>query len=243
MIRSILRASSVSKVLVRRANTLNSGGLAPTCSLEVHNPVQVSKSRYFSKLLATDYRVEEYTTDDETTALFGLLPEELVNELAQYDKSKLTEVVLDVGRTPYAWVAEERHFLGDSVVTEEHIRGISDSLEFGSDNRAGIDGCLHRISAMRSRHEDIIGLTLRIGRFVPGNAAMIEDLLCETNASILFVGAPGTGKTSIIRDVARVLAEKSSVVVVDTSWYARVGSLLSLLMFAGNFMPRCTQLT
>ena len=156
-------------------------------------------------------------TCDESESLIQLLPDHLAQELSGCDKSKLTEIVLDVGRKPLAWIAGERHFLGDTTVTKEQILGISEHLDFGSDNRAGIDGSLHRISAIRRRDGDVAGLTLRVGRFAPGNSTMIADVLFGTELSILFLGPPGSGKTSIVRDAARVLAEKNSVVVVDTS--------------------------
>jgi len=103
------------------------------------------------------------------------------------------------------------------LVAEEQLLKIAGSLQFGSDNHAGIDGCLHRISALRNREGDIVGLTLRVGRFVAGNATMLSDLLYGSDTSILFIGAPGTGKTSIVGDVARLLAKRNSIIVVDTS--------------------------
>jgi len=157
-------------------------------------------------------------TTDETESLLRLLPDYIAPVLAAHEKKEsLTEIILDVGRRPFAWIAGERHFFGDLTVSEEQIHQITGSLRFGSDNRAGIDGCLHRISALRNREDDIVGLTLRVGRLVQGNAIMIADLLYGTDSSILFVGPPGSGKTSIIRDVASLLAEKNSVIVVDTS--------------------------
>jgi len=156
-------------------------------------------------------------TCNESESLIQLLPDHVAQELAGCDKTKLTEIVMDVGRKPLAWIDGERHFLGDSTVTKEQIIGIAEQLDFGSDNRAGIDGSLHRISANRRRDGDVAGLTLRVGRFVPGNSTMIADVLFGSDLSILFLGPPGSGKTSIVRDAARVLAEKNSVVVVDTS--------------------------
>jgi len=130
---------------------------------------------------------------DETESLFRLLPDYFEKALLDHQqKDKLTEIVLDVGRRPFAWIAGERHFIGDSTVTEEQLRKISGSLQFGSDNRAGIDGCLHRISALQNREGNIVGLTLRVGRFVPGNATMLIDLLYGSDASVLFIGAPAT---------------------------------------------------
>ena len=149
-------------------------------------------------------------TSDESESLIQLLPDHLAQELAECDTSKLTEIVMDVGRRPWAWIDGERHFLGDSTVTHE-------DLQFGSDNRAGMNGCLHSVSAILSHDGGVAGLTLRVGRFVAGSSTMIADILFGTELSILFLGPPGSGKTSILRDAARALAEKQSVVIVDTT--------------------------
>jgi len=154
---------------------------------------------------------------NESESLIQLLPDHLAQKLADCDTSKLTEIVMDVGRRPWAWIAGERHFLGDSTVTQEQILLISEHLQFGSDNCAGINGCLHSVAAIRSRDGGVAGLTLRVGRFVAGSSTMIADILFGTELSILFLGPPDSGKTSILRDAARALAEKQSVVIVDTT--------------------------
>lgn len=88
---------------------------------------------------------------------------------------------------------------------------------FGGDNRAGLNGELHRFSAMRDRNQEIMGITIRIGRHVHGNAAMIMDYLMGTDKSILILGEPGSGKTTIVREATRKLADSKNVIVVDTS--------------------------
>lgn len=194
--------------------------------------------------LAVSQGLEESTTHEAESLLELLPPEFLLDEEL---KSDLMEIVLDLGRRPFAWVNGQRHFLGKSLVTKQHLKDIVEPLHFGSDNRAGINGSLHRISAVRNREGDIVGLTLRVGRFIAGNSIMIADILAGLpNASILICGEPGTvknmsrllcrllailitlflrfsgygtgsGKTSIIRDAARFLSEKNSLVIVDTS--------------------------
>ena len=138
------------------------------------------------------------------------------------DSSTLTQssATSDTSRTPSSSTQNRRIYIGDAnlKVTRAMLDSVSQSLTFGQDNRAGLDGTLHRISAVRNRDGRIVGLTLRVGRHVPGNALMVADLLYrQPNLSILFVGPPGTGKTSIIRDAARMLAERWNVVIVDTS--------------------------
>ena len=136
--------------------------------------------------------LEESTTHESETLLELLPPEFQLNEELKRD---LMEVVLDIGRRPFAWVNGERHFLSDDLVSEEHLNRIVEPLHFGSDNRAGINGSLHRISAVRNREDDIVGLTLRVGRFIAGNSIMIADILAGMpNASILICGEPGTFK-------------------------------------------------
>ena len=157
---------------------------------------------------------------DETDSLLDLLPPEYAAPLRESDELRkdLMEVVLDVGRRPFAWVNGKRHFLSDEAINPNMLKDALRDLKFGSDNRAGLNGCLHRISAVRNRDGEFVGATLRVGRYVPGNALMIADILLGSNdASVLFVGPPGSAKTSIIRDAARLLSENNSVVIVDTS--------------------------
>ena len=49
--------------------------------------------------------------------------------------------------------------------------------EFGGDNRAGVQGTLHRISALRNRKGKVVGLTCRVGRAVTGHMDMIRDMI------------------------------------------------------------------
>jgi len=130
------------------------------------------------------------------------------------------EIVLDIGRTP-----EIRHsggkieYLDCNTVTDEDISFITSHVqEFTSDNRSGIPGTLHRISAIRNRQGKIIGLTCRIGRVVTGTIACIKDF-CMMGKSILFLGRPGVGKTTKLREISRLVADEigKRVVVVDTS--------------------------
>jgi len=142
-------------------------------------------------------------------------------------ESLLTEIVLDLGRPPMAFFGTKRQYLCsdrsitvdqediDSIVGSEGVGGYD---SFGTDNRAGIPGCLHRISAMKNREGMIYGLTLRVGRTVAGTAHMIGDILFGMpTKSVLVMGEPGSGKTTIVRELARCLAEKENVCIVDTS--------------------------
>ena len=144
-------------------------------------------------------------------------------------RTSLLEVVLDLGRRPEARFlgVQGGEFLCDSEITAEDLELAEEAVgEFGSDNRAGVTGTLHRISALRSRRGALVGLTCRVGRSVSGHVDMIRDIIAQPGESILFLGAPGVGKTTVIREMARVMAEGAAglgttagrrVVIVDTS--------------------------
>jgi stage III sporulation protein SpoIIIAA len=137
-------------------------------------------------------------------------------------EEKLSDIVLDIGRRPQCWMEDRRLFLCDdvtTVVTQKEIQYISNKLKsFGTDNRAGLNDTIHRFSAIRNRDKDILGITIRIGRHVRGNAAMLMDVLMGSgDRSILFLGEPGSGKSTIVREASRILAEEKNVLVVDTS--------------------------
>ena len=159
---------------------------------------------------------------NDTQVLLDLLPLDLLQKIENRTED-LFEIVLDRGRQPYAWVGnQERIYLGSNderLVEWEDIDGIIENLGgFGPDNRAGLEKQLHRISAMRNRSDTIIGLTMRVGRHVAGNANLIADhILGDTMKSILVMGEPGSGKTTVIREVTRLLAEHANVCIVDTS--------------------------
>ncbi len=135
------------------------------------------------------------------------------------EPEKLIEVVLDYGRPVEARYRDRTERWADLVVTEHDLEFVAKSIgEFGSDNRAGIERTLHRISAIRNRHNKVIGLTCRVGRALEGTIDMIDDIVRE-GKSILLLGKPGVGKTTKLREVARVLADEVNKrgVIVDTS--------------------------
>ena len=162
----------------------------------------------------------EHWIDTDLDTIIDRLPPRVAGPLAQReDTAKLLEVVLDLGREPEARFLDESYILSPDEVTGDDLQFVIGRIgAFGGDNRAGIERTLHRISAIRNRNSEIIGLTIRVGRAVYGTIRIIEDLVLTGN-SILLLGRPGVGKTTMLRETARVLADDAQkrVVVVDTS--------------------------
>lgn len=152
--------------------------------------------------------------------LVEILPQRIRQHLSYEKMEDVIEIVLDIGRPPEIRHADGKiEYIDVANVDYEDISYITSHVqEFTSDNRSGIPGTLHRISAIRNRQGKIVGLTCRIGRVVTGTISCIKDF-CLQNKSILFLGRPGVGKTTKLREIARLMADelKKRVVIVDTS--------------------------
>lgn len=157
---------------------------------------------------------------DDLDALLDILPPHIRQPLCQQkDLSELLEVVLDLGRSSEARFPQREVTLYPKEVDETDIDYVVSRIgSFGDDNRAGIERTLHRISAIRNRKGRIVGLTCRVGRAVFGTIKVIEDLV-ESGKSVMLLGRPGVGKTTMLREIARVLADdlNKRVIIVDTS--------------------------
>lgn len=158
--------------------------------------------------------------ESELDRLLALLPEQIRARVQKHSElDDLIEVVLDLGRPPLARFPSGDLELSDCPITFQDIEYATSQVgDFAVDNRAGISRTLHRISAIRNRKNTIIGLTCRVGRAITGSADLLRDLV-KDGASLLLIGPPGVGKTTIIREIARMLADnyEKRVMIVDTS--------------------------
>ena len=155
---------------------------------------------------------------DDLNALLEVLPDRVSRAvIAANNSDNLLEIVLDLGRLPVARFVSSEVILSEDEVSRTDIDFVVSKIgEFDADNRAGIERTLHRISAIRNRHDHIVGLTCRVGRAVYGTIDIIQDLI-ESGKSTLLLGRPGIGKTTLLREAARILAETKRVIIVDTS--------------------------
>src|SRR5512141_2550593 len=155
---------------------------------------------------------------DDLDALLDVLPLDIRHAVEKADDSEnLLEIILDLGRVPTARFVDSEINLRETEITRDEIDYVDERTgTFDADNRAGIERTLHRISAIRNRRGAVVGLTLRVGRAVYGTVDIIQDII-ESGKSVLILGRPGVGKTTLLREAARILAESKRVVIVDTS--------------------------
>ncbi|MBI5933943.1 MAG: AAA family ATPase [Chloroflexi bacterium] len=155
---------------------------------------------------------------DNLDAMLDVLPPTIRHAVeAANQKEYLLEIILDLGRVPTARFVENEIILSEKEVTRADLDYVTERIgDFDADNRAGMERTLHRISAIRNRRGAIVGLTCRVGRAVYGTIDIIEDIV-NSGKSLLILGRPGVGKTTLLREAARILAETRRVVIVDTS--------------------------
>jgi len=162
----------------------------------------------------------QHRITDDLEALLDVLPLNIRHAVEKADDSdKLLEIVIDLGRVPAARFVDREIVLLEKEIARAEIDHIIERIgEFDADNRAGMGRTLHRISAIRNRRGVIVGLTCRVGRAVYGTVDIIQDII-ESGKSVLILGRPGVGKTTLLREAARILADASGkrVVIVDTS--------------------------
>jgi stage III sporulation protein SpoIIIAA len=162
--------------------------------------------------------MEQQKITDDLQALMGVLPPTIAQSVSKVNRGDdLLEVIMDLGRVPTARYVDQEVVLSEVEVTRADIDYVVERIgEFDTDNRAGLERTLHRISAIRNRRGHIVGLTCRVGRAVYGTTDIIKDLI-DSGKSLLILGRPGVGKTTMLREAARILADSKRVVIVDTS--------------------------
>ncbi|MBE2222886.1 MAG: AAA family ATPase [Anaerolineae bacterium] len=160
----------------------------------------------------------ETQAQEDLEALFTILPLRVRHQIEEIGRvDELLEIVMDLGRRPSARYVDGEYMLNSHEITQAEIDGVVASIgDFDDDNRTGIARTLHRISGIRNRRGQVVGLTCRVGRAVYGTIDIIADII-EEGHGVLLLGRPGVGKTTMLREMARVLAEKKRVVIVDTS--------------------------
>ncbi|MCL4869455.1 MAG: AAA family ATPase [Anaerolineae bacterium] len=163
-------------------------------------------------------QLSQQHANEDLQTLLAVLPEAMQTAIRQLGREDdLLEIVMDYGRPPTARYVDGELILRPEEVTATEIEQVVNNIgDFDDDNRAGIARTLHRISGIRNRKGHVVGLTCRVARAVYGTIDIIADIV-EEGHSILLLGRPGVGKTTMLREMARILAEKKRVVIVDTS--------------------------
>lgn len=160
-----------------------------------------------------------HTETDDLMRLIATLPPALAEAARRLPGDELVDIVMDLGRLPHARLTDRIEYLGDNPVSEADLAHVIGEVgSFTRDNRAGIEGTLHRIACMRNRQGEVVGLTLRAGRAVFGTIEPVRELAMQ-GTGMLLLGRPGVGKTTRLREIARVLADEGNrrVVIIDTS--------------------------
>ncbi len=162
--------------------------------------------------------METKQSHEDLRTLLTILPPSIAESVeAAGQPEALMEIVMDLGRVPTARYVNGEQVLRQREVSHVEIDQVVDGIgDFDDDNRAGIARTLHRISGIRNRRGQVVGLTCRVGRAIFGTIEILEDIVAEGH-SILILGRPGVGKTTMLREMARVLAENKRVIIVDTS--------------------------
>jgi stage III sporulation protein SpoIIIAA len=160
------------------------------------------------------------SVSDDLEKLIENFPSFLQKHLNQHkNKEELVEIIIDLGRRPEARFVTGSKYLSQKIISWQDIDYVTKRVsKFSNENRAGIERTLHRISCVRNRQFLINGITCRVGRAIFGTVSVVRDLL-ESEKSILILGKPGVGKTTIIREIARILSDEieKRVIVIDTS--------------------------
>ncbi|EPY22109.1 R3H domain-containing protein [Strigomonas culicis] len=160
------------------------------------------------------------TAHVETQHLLSLLPAALREALVQHPDFALSTV-----EEFFVHVGQDVEVRGDDWVVRLPPPSLDDLHQllarvgrFGADGRGCVPGTAHRVSVWRGRRGESLGVTLRVGRYVPNAAKALLPLALQ--GSVLILSKAGKGKTTLLRDLSSSLAHEASmprVTVVDTS--------------------------
>jgi len=218
------RATCVSRRTTLKHSRASSSSAARASAASENTSIHHEDDDVSSALRRRRETLAAVTDAQEIALLLDATPSRVKEALINDERRlELTEIVLDLGRQAFARFPDGELVLTEDVITYEDLERMMERIgDVGHDNRAGINGTLHRISAIKNRYGKTIGATCRVGRAIAGSAQLIRDVLDSSMAyqhSILLLGRPGVGKTTAIREMSRILADegKKRVVIVDTS--------------------------
>ncbi len=190
---------------------------------EQEHPISISFDDSYQLITAEQPESVDIVFEEQLTDLIETINDlEGSTSLLQHEKrDELSEIVLDYGRQPLArFMDDSEIFLNNQLILLEQLQIIQDRLsQFGPDNRSGLTNTLHRFSRLLNKKGEIVGLTIRVGKTLNGMATIFQDIICNKKNSVLIVSEPGSGKTTILRDLAKFVADeiRRRVVIVDTS--------------------------
>ena len=160
-------------------------------------------------------------------AYLNLLPHWMRNEVDKQGRDKLQELRLRLGRPPELILKNSSKWL-DKPIDKNDLTTVvnaasafspwtADSVRSGyitapGGHRLGICGQVAILNGDVRSIPKLTSIALRVARDLPGIGASVANL----KGSLLIIGSPGTGKTTLLRDIIRqISATRTRCAVVD----------------------------